>query len=154
VLFFEADTRRRQIRGVDQSHRPRLPEIAGEQGFEQMCVDPPQPGHSHATPELMQDAHAGHLSLAAQTGELSPGALLRQQFAQQVHRMHRREQGQQMNPIKLCRTVISPPSTGRAMRPAVVDEIVGDEGVKKVKQGRGAGRGKVGIHSSSLPVES
>jgi hypothetical protein len=153
VLFFEADTGRGQIRDVDQSHRPRLPEIAGEQGFEQMRVDPPQPGHAHATTEFMQDAHAGHLSLTAQTGELSPGALLRQQCDQQIHRMHRRQQRQQMDPIKLCRTVISPPSTGRAMRPAVVDEIVGDEGVQKVKQGRRAGRGKIGIHCSSLPVE-
>jgi len=130
-----------------------LPEIAGEQGFEQLRVDPPQPGHSHAPPELMQHAYAGHLGSAAQTGELSPGALLRQQFDQQIHRMHRRQQAQQMDPIKLCRTVIPPPPTGMALRPAVIDEIVRHQWVEKFKQGRRAGRRKVRIHSFSLPPE-
>jgi hypothetical protein len=94
-----------------------------------MRVDPSQPGHAHATTELVPDAHAGHLSLAAQTGELSPGALLRQQLDQQVHRMHWGEQTQQMDPIKLCRTVISPPPTGVAGRPTLGDKIVGHERV-------------------------
>jgi hypothetical protein len=71
-----------------------LPEIAGQQRREQMLVDPPQTGHSRASAKLVQDAHARHLSLTPQTGELSPGALLRQQLDQQVHRMHRRQQAQ------------------------------------------------------------
>jgi len=119
-----------------------------------MLVDPPQPAYSHATAELVQDAHAGHLSLAAQTGELPPGALLRQQLDQQVHCMHRGQQTQQMNPIKLGRTVISPSPTGLTLRPAFVDEIVGDERTQKFKQGGRAGRWKVGIHAPSLPLES
>jgi hypothetical protein len=118
-----------------------------------MRVDPPQPRHSRASAKLVQDAHAGHLSLTPQTGELSPGALLRQQLDQQVHRMHRREQAQQMDPIKLCRTVIPPPPAGVAMRPAFVDEIIGHEWVEKFKQGRRAGRWKVRIHGPSLPLE-
>jgi len=92
-----------------------------------MLVDPPQPVHPHAATELVQDAHAGDLGLAAQTAEASPRALLRQQLDQQVHRMHRRKQTQQMDPIKLGGTVIPPPATGAAMRPALVDKIVGDE---------------------------
>jgi len=55
-----------------------LPEIAGEQRREQMLVDPPQPGPADTAAELVQDAHAGHLNWAAQSRELSPGALLRQ----------------------------------------------------------------------------
>jgi hypothetical protein len=153
VLFFEADTGGGQVGGIHESHRPRLPEIAGEQRREQMLVDPPQPGHAHAAAEFVQDAHAGHLGLAAQAGKLSPRALLRQQLDQQVHRMHRRQQTQQMDPIKLCRTVISPPPTGVAMRPAFVDEIVGHERVEEFKQGRRAGRRKVRIHVPSLPQE-
>jgi hypothetical protein len=153
VLFFEADTGRGQIGGIDQPHRPWLPEIGGEQRREQMLVDPPQTGHPHAAAELVQDAHAGHLDLAAQTGELSPGALLRQQLDQQVHRMHRCQQTQQMDPIKLGRTVISPSPTRVALRPAFVDEIVGHERTQKFKQSRRAGRRKVGIHVPSLPLE-
>jgi hypothetical protein len=53
-----------------------LPEIAGEQRREQMLVDSPQPCHSRASAKLVQNAHAGHLSLTPQSGELSPGTLL------------------------------------------------------------------------------
>lgn len=59
-----------------------------------MPVDPPQPGHPHALSELVQDAHSGHLGLAAQPGKLPPRALFRQEFDQQVYRMHRRQQAQ------------------------------------------------------------
>jgi hypothetical protein len=107
----------------------------------------------HPTAELVQDAHAGHLGLAAQTGELAPSALLRQQFDQQVHRMHWGEQTQQMDPIKLGRTVISPPPTGVAVRPALVDKIVGHERVEQFKQGGRAGRWKIGIHAHSLALD-
>jgi hypothetical protein len=154
VLFFEAGTGRGQIGGIDQSDRPRLPTIGGDQRREQMFIDPPQPGHAHAAAELVQDAHAGHLGLAAQPSKGSPRALLRQQLDQQVHRMHRRQQAQQMEPIKLGRTVILSPPTGVALRPAIVDEIVGHERAQQCQQGRRAGRRKVGIHGRSLPQES
>jgi hypothetical protein len=85
VLFFEADTGGWQIGGIDQSHRPRLPKIASEQRRKQMRVDPPPPGHAYATAKFVQDAHAGHLGLAAQSGKLSPRTMLRQQLDQQVH---------------------------------------------------------------------
>jgi len=118
-----------------------------------MVVDPPQSAYAHAAAKLVQHTHAGHLSLAAQTGELSPGALLRQQLDQQVHRMHRGQQTQQMNPIKLGRTVIPASPTGVTLRPALVDEIVGHERAQQFKQGRCARRRKVGIHVPSLPLE-
>jgi hypothetical protein len=43
-----------------------------------MGVDPSQPGHTDAAAKFVQDAHAGHLGLAAQTSKLAPRALLRQ----------------------------------------------------------------------------
>jgi hypothetical protein len=116
-----------------------------------MLVDPPQPGHPYALAELVQDTHSGHLGLAAQPGELPPRALLRQELDQQVHRMHWRQQAQQMNPIKLGGAVISPAPARGARGPAFVDEIVGHERVQKFEQGRRAGRRKVGIHVPSLP---
>jgi hypothetical protein len=119
-----------------------------------MLVDLAQPAHAYAAAKLVQDTHAGHLGLAAQTGELSPRALLRQQFDQQVHRMHRRQQTQQMDPIKLRRTVSSPPPPGVAQRPGFIDEIVGHEWVQHFEQGRRAGRRQIGIHVPNLPLES
>jgi hypothetical protein len=67
--------------------------------------------------------------------------------------MHRRQQTQQMDPIKLGRTVLSPPPPGVAVRPTFIDEIVGHERVEQFKQGGRAGRRKVGIHGPSLPQE-
>jgi hypothetical protein len=98
-----------------------------------MLVDPPQPGHAHAAAELVQGTYAGHLGLTTQTGELSPGALLRQHFDQQVQGMHWREQTQQMHPVKLCRAVIPPPTTGGTSWPAFIDKIVGDKRIQDLK---------------------
>ena len=98
-----------------------------------MLVYPPQPAHLHAAAELVQDTHAGHLGLTTQTGKLSPSALLRQHFDQQVQRMHWREQTQQVHPIKLCRAVIPPPTTGGTSWPASIDEIVGDKRIQELK---------------------
>ena len=112
-----------------------------------MLVDPPQPCYAHAAAELVQNAHAGHLGLTTQTGKLSPGALLRQHFDQQIQGMHWREQTQQVHPVKLCRAVIPPPTTGGTSGPAFNDEIVGDKRIQEFKQGDRAGRRKVRIHA-------
>jgi hypothetical protein len=112
-----------------------------------MLVDPPQPCYAHAAAELVQDAHAGHLGLTTQTGKLSPGALLRQHFDQQVQGMHWREQTQQVHPVKLCRAVIPPPTTGGTSWPAFNDEFVGNKRIQQFKQGDRAGRRKVRIHA-------
>jgi hypothetical protein len=127
VLFFEADTGGRQIRGIDQSHRPRLPQTSLQQWGQQMVVDASQSTHTYATAKFVQDAHARHLGLAAQTGKLSPRALFGKHSHQQVYRMHRCQQTQQMDPIELCRAVIAPSPAGMARLPALVDEIIGHE---------------------------
>jgi hypothetical protein len=118
-----------------------------------MVVDAAQSAHAHAAAEFVQDTHARHLGLTAQTGKLSPPALLGKHPDQQVHGMHRGQQAQQMNPIKLCRTVIAPSSTRVAKRPAFVDEIIRHKRIEQFKQGHGASRRKVGIHVPSLPLE-
>jgi hypothetical protein len=98
-----------------------------DHGLEQMRIDPPQAGDAQAGPELVQDAHAGHLGLAAQAGELSPGALFRQHFDQEIQGMNRREQTQQMHPIKLSGGVVPTPPSRETRRPAVIDETVRNE---------------------------
>jgi hypothetical protein len=148
VFFFEADTGGGQIGGINQSHRPRLPGISGEQRREQVLVDSAQSCHAHATPELVHHPHVGHPALAAQRGEFSPRALLRQHFDQQVHGMHRREQTQQVNAKELGGGVFAMPPAGGAVRPAFVDEIIGHERIQEFEQRHRAGGRKVGIHGS------
>jgi len=90
--------------------------------------------------------HVGHTALTAQIGKLSPRTLLRQHFDQQVHGMNRREQAQQVNAIKLCGGVFAMPPAGGVVRPAFIDEIVGDKRGEEFKQCRRAGGRKIGIH--------
>jgi hypothetical protein len=119
-----------------------------------MLVDPPQSRHAHATAELVHHSHIGHPVLAAQTGELSPGPLLRQHFDQQVYGMNRREQAQQVNAIKLGGGVFAMPSAGGTVRPAFVDEIVGDKWSQEFEQCRRAGGRKIGIHGRKTTPEN
>ena len=147
MLFFEAHTGGGQIGGVDQADRTLLPGILIDHGLEQMPIDPPQPADAQAGPELVQDAHAGHLGLAAQAGKLSPGALLRQHLDQEIQGMNRREQTQQMHPIELSGGVLAAsPARGRR-GPALIDEIIGNERSQQFEKFSGAGRRKVGVHA-------
>lgn len=92
-----------------------------------MLVDPAKPGHAQPRPKLVQHPHVRHPVLAAQACEGPPRPLLRQHFDQQVQGMHRREQTQQVNAKELGGGVRVVPSAGAAVRPALVDEIVGDQ---------------------------
>ena len=111
-----------------------------------MLVDLPQPVHAHAGAKFVQHPHVGHLALTAQTGELPPGALFRQHFDQEIQGAHRGEQAQEMNAKKLGGGVRPMPSARGAVRPAGVDEIVGNEGGQEFEQCGGDGRGQVGVH--------
>jgi hypothetical protein len=118
-----------------------------------MLVDPPQSRHAHAAAQVMHHPHVGHPALAAQTSELAPGALLRQHFDQQVHGMHRGEQAQQMHAQELGRRVFAAPSASAAVRPARVDEIVGDKRIQEFEERGRAGGRKIGIHGGTLSLE-
>jgi hypothetical protein len=118
-----------------------------DHGLEQMRIDAPQAGDAQAGPELVQNAHAGHLDLAAQAGKLSPGALLRQHFNQEIQGMNRREQAQQMHPVELSRGVIATSSAGGCCGPEVIDKIVGNERCQPFEKFGGASRRKVRVHA-------
>ena len=111
-----------------------------DHGLEQVRIDPSQAGAAQAAPELVQPAHAGHLGLAAQTGKLSPGPLLRQHFDQEIQGMDRREQTQQMHPVELSRGVLAPSPAGDSGGPAALDKIVGNERCQQFEQFGGARR--------------
>ena len=112
-----------------------------------MLVDPPQSGHPQPRPKLVQHPHIGHPVLAAQAREGPPRPLRRQHFDQQVQGMHRREQTQQVNAKELGGSVRVVPTAGAAVRPDLIDEIVGDQRIQEFKQRHGAGGRKVGIHA-------
>jgi hypothetical protein len=95
----------------------------------------------------VQHPHVGHLVLAAQASELSPRALLRQHFDQQIQRPHGRKQAQQMHAKELGGGVHPLPPARGTVRPAGVDEIVWDERIQKFKQCGSAGRRQVGVHA-------
>lgn len=146
MLFFEAHAGRGQVGGVDQSDRAFPPGIGLNQRREQMLIDAPQSRHTQAVPELVQHAHARHLALAAQLRKLPPGALLRQHFDQEVQRMDRGEQTQQMHPIELSGGVFSMSATRVTGGPTLIDEIVGNERSQQFEQFSRAGRRKMGVH--------
>lgn len=118
-----------------------------DHGLKQMRIDLPQSGDAQAGPEFVQDAHAGRLGLATQAGKLSPGALLRQHFDQEIQGMNRREQTQQMHPIKLRRSVLATSPAGGRCGPAVIDKIVGNKRSQQLEKFSGAGRRKVRVHA-------
>ena len=146
--FFEAHTGGRQIRGVDQSDRTFPPGIRLHQRLEQMPVDPAKPGHPQSRPKLVQHPHVRHPALTAPTREGSPPSLLRQHFDQQVQGVNRREQAQQVNAKELGGGMRAVPAPGGTVRPALFDEIVGDQRIEKFKQSHRAGGRKIGIHAS------
>lgn len=127
MLFFEASAGGGQIGGVNQSHRTLPPSIVLNEGLEELLIDLPESGDAQPRPKLMQHAHVGHAVLPPQPGELSPGGLLRQHLHQQVQGMDWREQAQEMDAKELRGGVLAVPATGRAVWPALIDEIVGDE---------------------------
>lgn len=112
-----------------------------------MLVDPPQSGHAQPGAKLMQHPHIRHPVLAAEAREGSPSPLLRQQLDQQVQGMHRREQAQQMHAKELGRGVRVAPAAGAALRPGLIDEIVGHQRIQAFQQRHGAGGRQVGIHA-------
>jgi hypothetical protein len=113
-----------------------------------MLVDAPQSRDAQPCPELVQHAHAGHLALAAQTGKLPPGALLRQHLHQEIQGMDGAEQTQQMHSIELSRGVLSMSPARVTGGPTLIDEIVGNERSQQFEQFGRAGRRKIGIHGS------
>ena len=114
-----------QSGGIQQSHRPRLPGIRGEQRCQQVVVDAAPSRPAHAPPELGPHPHIGPPAWTPPPGELPPRALFRQHLDQQVHGRPRRAQTQQVNAKKLGREGFTMAPAGVAVRPAFVDEIVG-----------------------------
>jgi len=117
-----------------------------DQGLEPLLIDLPPSCDPQTCPKLVPHAHVGYPALATQTRKLSPRALLRPHFHQQVQGMHGREQAEQMAAQELSGGVLAVPATSATVRPALIDKIVGDERSQQFEQCGRAGRRKVGVH--------
>jgi len=73
------------------------------QRLEDRLVDLPQSHDAHEGAKGVEDANIGGAMAMAQPGKVSPTALFGQQLSQQVERMDRRQQRQQMHAPELGR---------------------------------------------------
>jgi hypothetical protein len=110
-----------------------------DQRLEDRFVDLPQSHDAHAGAKRVEDANIGCAMAMAQAGKIPPSPLLRQQLAQQVERMHRRQQRQQMHAPELGWAELPTRTANRAQVPTLVDEVVGNVWIEQFEQSVGAG---------------
>jgi hypothetical protein len=82
------------------------------------------------------------VSLVGQMRKGAPATLLGQRRQQQIELMDRRQQGQQMEAPELSGTEGGALTSAGPGRPEVIDEIVGNVGIKAVQEPGGAGSGQ------------
>jgi hypothetical protein len=123
VLFFEAAASRRQIRRVHQRDRVWLDPLAAQQSLQQMLIDPAQTADRDLLPKLVQHPHPGPVT--AQPAEPTPCRLFGQLGHDQIERMRRSQQRQQMRAPQLRRAQRTPPPAGELARAQLVNEFVG-----------------------------
>jgi hypothetical protein len=114
-----------------------------------MLIDPAQPAHPDLLSELVQHAHPGPRS--AQPAETTPRGLFGQLGDDQIERMRRRQQRQQMHAPQLGRTEGATAPAGELAGAQIVDERVGHIGRDQVEQANGPGGRKPGSHARTLP---
>lgn len=120
-----------------------------------MLVDPAQPGHAQPLAKLMQHPRLRHRMAVWQMGKATPGSLFGQHLDQQVERMHRRQQRQQMQPPKLGGTKEPTSATTVRLRKLLVDPRIGNVGRKSLEQSLGSGGWQQRIHDrQSYPKNS
>ena len=68
--------------------------------------------------------------------------------------MHRREQTQPVNAKELGGGVFAVPTAGAAVRPDLIDEILGDQRIQKLQQRHGAVAGRSEFMPARLTLES
>ena len=123
-----------------------------DQRLEDDFVDLAQSHYTQAGAKGVQDANVGCAMAMAQAGKSTPSALFGQEAHQQIERMHRSQQCQQMRAPKLSGTELPARTTNRTCVPALVDEVVWNIWVQQVKQLAGTGHRKAAHWRQSLPL--
>lgn len=98
--------------------------------------------------KCIEDSHIGHAMAMAQPGKAAPGALLGQHRGEQIERMHRCQQRQQMHAPELGCAEVPARAAQRTGAPMLVDEIVGNIWIQNVEQTTGAGHRKA-VHAAT-----
>ena len=102
----------------------------------------------------MHHANVGNLMTVGQVGKPSPSALLRQHLKQQVDRVSRGQQHQEMEPPQLGRTEMPLATAGGSVRPLFAQKPIGNKRGKLFEQGIGAGDGKQRIHAQKPTLQN
>jgi hypothetical protein len=123
----------------------RLNALATEQPLQQVLIDLAQSTHPDLLPKLMQHPHAR--PMPTQPTEPSPGSLFGQLRHQQIERMRRSQQRQQMHAPQLGTTQSATTPTGELARAQMVDESVGHIRRQQIQQTVGAGRRQDSSHA-------
>jgi len=110
-----------------------------DQRLEDRLVDLPQSQNTHVGAKGVEDANIGCAMAMAQAGKIPPSPLLGQQLGQQVERVHRRQQWQQMHAPELGRAELPTRAAKGTYIPALVDEVVGNVWIEQIEQLAGAG---------------
>jgi hypothetical protein len=148
VLFFEAAASRRQIRRVHQRDRVWLHALAAQQPLQQVLIDPAQAADADLTPKLVQ--HPPARPLPAQQAKPPPSGLFGQLRHDQIERMRRSQQRQQMRAPQLRCAQSTPSPAGELARAQIGNEVVGHIRRNQVQQAVGSGGWKRKSHARTL----
>jgi hypothetical protein len=118
-----------------------------DQRLEKRFVDLPQSADAYTGAKRVEDASVGCAMAITQPGEIPPRALLGQQPGQEVERMHRRQEWQQVRAPELRWAELPARTADRPQVAEVVDGVVGNVWIKQVEQLVGAGHGKA-VHGA------
>jgi hypothetical protein len=113
-----------------------------DQRLEEGLVDLPQPQHAHSGAKRVEDANVGCAMAVAQPGKIPPSPLLGQQPGQQIERMDRCQQWQQVCAPELGWAELPARTANGPDVAVVVDEVVGNVWIKQGEQLVGAGHGQ------------
>ena len=120
-----------------------------------MLVDPAQPSHPHPLAKLMQQPRLRQSITVVQMGKATPASLFGQHLDQQIERVHRRQEREQMHPPKLSGTKEPASATTVRLRKLLVDPRSGNVGRESLEQSLGSGGWQQRIHGhQSYPKNS
>jgi hypothetical protein len=122
-----------------------------DQRLEDRVVDLPQSHYAQMEAKGIQNTGVGNAMAMAEPSKAAPGALLGQQRREQIERMHRRQQRQQMHAPELRRAELPARAAHWTSAPMLVDEIVRNVWIQNVEQTTGAGHGKAFHAAESYP---
>lgn len=131
-----------QIGCVDDGHRLAAAGQETQKSFDQLLIDPPQPGDTRLGAKVAEHAHIRGAMPVIEPGKTSPRRLLRKQACHGIKAVRRTQDDKQMRPPKLSGTEIVASPLTTVARKQTVDELVRNEGRKSFQKSSGASGGK------------